>query len=43
MVTAGEAAIGFICGTWHGTGRNFPLIQDILTAVYAQGQGAFLQ
>jgi branched-chain amino acid transport system substrate-binding protein len=40
MVRAGEAAIGFICGTWFGTGRHFPLIQDILKYVYAQGKGA---
>jgi branched-chain amino acid transport system substrate-binding protein len=39
MVTAGEAAIGFICGTWYGTGTDFPLIQDILTYVYARGKG----
>src|SRR5262245_5319713 len=25
MVLAGEAAIGFICTTFHATGRNFPL------------------
>jgi branched-chain amino acid transport system substrate-binding protein len=37
---AGEAAIGFICAIWHGTGRDFPLIQDILTYVYARGKGA---
>jgi branched-chain amino acid transport system substrate-binding protein len=40
MGLAGEAAIGFICATFHGTGRNFPLIQDILTYVYARGKGA---
>ena len=40
MEPAGEAAIGFICATFHGTGRNFPLIQDILTYVYARGKGA---
>ena len=39
MVRAGAAAIGFICGTWHGIGRNFPLVQDILTYVYARGKG----
>jgi branched-chain amino acid transport system substrate-binding protein len=39
MVTAGEAAIGFICGTWFGTGAHFPLIQEILTSVYARGKG----
>jgi len=37
---AEEAAIGFICATWHGTGTHFPLIQDILTYVYARGKGA---
>ena len=41
MVRAGEAAIGFICLTWHGgTGRHFPLLQDIRTSVYAGGKGA---
>ena len=40
MLPAGEAAIGYICATLYGTGRHFPLIQDILTSVYARGQGA---
>ena len=40
MVPAGEAALGFICATWYGTGTHFPLIQDILTYVYARGKGA---
>lgn len=40
MARAGEAAIGFICASWFGTGRHFPLIQDILTSVYARGKGA---
>ena len=40
MRPAGEAAIGYICATLYGTGRNFPLIQDILTSVYARGKGA---
>ena len=39
MVPAGEAAMGFICASVHGTGRDFPLIQDILTSVYARGKG----
>src|SRR5207249_2736589 len=39
MVAAGEAAIGFICGTWYGTGTHFPLIQEIRTYVYARGKG----
>jgi branched-chain amino acid transport system substrate-binding protein len=40
MVPAGEAAIGFICATWWGTGTHFPLIQEILQYVYARGKGA---
>src|SRR5262249_54218992 len=41
MVRAGEAAIGFICASWTlGTGKHFPLIQDILTYVYSRGKGA---
>jgi branched-chain amino acid transport system substrate-binding protein len=40
VVPAGEVALGFICATFHSTGRHFPLIQDILTSVYARGQGA---
>jgi branched-chain amino acid transport system substrate-binding protein len=40
IVPAGEAAIGYICGTWHGMGTHFPLVQDILTSVYARGMGA---
>jgi branched-chain amino acid transport system substrate-binding protein len=39
MLPAGEAAIGFSCTTWHATGSHFPLIQDILTHVYARGKG----
>ena len=40
VVPAGEAAIGLICAVWYGTGTHFPLIQDILTYVYARGKGA---
>jgi len=39
MVAAGEAAIGFTCATWHGLGRDFPLIQEVLQYIYARGQG----
>ena len=39
MVPAGEAARGYICASLFGTGRNFPLIQEVLTYVYARGQG----
>jgi branched-chain amino acid transport system substrate-binding protein len=40
MLAAGEAALGFICAGWLGLGTHFPLIQDILTSVYARGKGA---
>ena len=40
MMPAGEAAVGFICATWHGLGRDFPLIQEVLTYVYGRGKGA---
>jgi branched-chain amino acid transport system substrate-binding protein len=40
MVQAGEAAIGYICATWYGTGTHFPLIQEMLKYVYARGKGA---
>jgi branched-chain amino acid transport system substrate-binding protein len=40
MVPAGEAAIGVLCASFLGTGTHFPLIQDILTYVYARGKGA---
>ena len=39
MVLAGEAAIGFICASILGTGKHFPLIQEILRYVYARGKG----
>jgi branched-chain amino acid transport system substrate-binding protein len=40
MLAAGEAALGFICAGWVGMGTHFPLIQDILTYVYARGKEA---
>jgi branched-chain amino acid transport system substrate-binding protein len=40
MIQAGEAALDFICAGRWGTGTHFPLIQDILTYVYARGKGA---
>jgi branched-chain amino acid transport system substrate-binding protein len=39
MVLAGEAALGYICATFHATGTHFPLIQDVLKYVYARGKG----
>src|SRR5262249_30100594 len=40
MLPAGEAAIGFSCASGLGMGRHFPLIQEVLTYVYARGRGA---
>jgi branched-chain amino acid transport system substrate-binding protein len=40
MMPAGEAARGFICVSLVATGTHFPLIQEILQYVYAQGKGA---
>ena len=40
MMPAKEAARGYICATWHATGRDFPLIQEMLQYVYARGKGA---
>ena len=39
MMPAGEAARGFICVTFLGTGTHFPLIQEIRTHIYTQGKG----
>ena len=39
VVPAGEAARGFICVTFLGTGTDFPLIQAIRQYVYANGKG----
>jgi branched-chain amino acid transport system substrate-binding protein len=43
MIPAGEAARGYICAMFHGTGRHFPLIQQMLTFVYGRGKGAGLE
>jgi branched-chain amino acid transport system substrate-binding protein len=40
MLVAGEAALGSICALGWGTGTHFPVVQDVLTCVYAQGKGA---
>jgi branched-chain amino acid transport system substrate-binding protein len=40
MISAGEAASGFICASWYGMGTAFPLIREIVQYVYARGKGA---
>ena len=39
VVPAGAAAKGYKSGTFHGTGTDYPVIQDILKYVYAKGGG----
>jgi branched-chain amino acid transport system substrate-binding protein len=39
VVPAGEAAIGFICVTFLGTGTDFPVIQAMRHYVYGRGKG----
>ena len=39
IVPAEEAAIGHICAVLHGTGTDFPLVQEVLQYVYARGKG----
>jgi branched-chain amino acid transport system substrate-binding protein len=39
VVPAGEAAIGFICVTFLGTGTDFPVIREMRHYVYARGKG----
>jgi branched-chain amino acid transport system substrate-binding protein len=39
LVPAGEAAMGYVCAVLHGTGTDFPLIQEVRKYVYARGKG----
>lgn len=39
-VPAGPAAEGYISANFHGTGTDFPVIQDVIKHVYDQGRGA---
>jgi len=39
MLAAGDAALGYICATFHATETGFPLIQDVHKYVYARGKG----
>jgi branched-chain amino acid transport system substrate-binding protein len=36
---AGDDAIGYKAGNFHGIGTDFPVVQDILTNLYAKGDG----
>ncbi|TIC86857.1 ABC transporter substrate-binding protein [Crenobacter intestini] len=39
VIPAGEAAKGYIAGSFAADGKQFPLIQDIEKTLYAQGKG----
>jgi branched-chain amino acid transport system substrate-binding protein len=39
-VPAGDAAKDYICASFHGAGKDFPVVQDVLKHVYAKGQGS---
>jgi len=39
MVSAGDAAIGYISTAFHPSGRHFKVIQDVLKYVYDKGKG----
>jgi branched-chain amino acid transport system substrate-binding protein len=39
VIPAGEAAKGYITAGFHGAGRDYPVIQDVLTHVHSKGKG----
>jgi branched-chain amino acid transport system substrate-binding protein len=39
-VPAGDAAVNYICASFHGPGKDYPVVQDILKHVYAKKEGA---
>ncbi|MEE8556158.1 MAG: ABC transporter substrate-binding protein [bacterium] len=39
VVPAGDAATGYVTTNFHGVGKDFPVIQDILEHVYGQMKG----
>ncbi len=39
VLPAGPAAKGYYSANWHGVGRNFPLIQEIIDKVYGAMKG----
>ncbi len=39
VLPAGKAAKGYITANWHGVGKDFPLIQEIIDKVYGQMKG----
>jgi branched-chain amino acid transport system substrate-binding protein len=39
VLPAGDAAKGYITANWHGVGKDFPLIQEIIDKVYGTMKG----
>ena len=39
VLPAGPAAKGYYSANWHGVGRNFPLVQEIIDKVYGSMKG----
>jgi branched-chain amino acid transport system substrate-binding protein len=39
VLPAGDAAKGYITANWHGVGKDFPLIQEIIDKVYGSMKG----
>ena len=39
-VPAGDAATNYICASFHGAGKDYPVVQDVLKHVYAKKEGA---
>ena len=39
VLPAGKAAKGYITANWHGVGKDFPLIQEIIDKVYGTMKG----
>ena len=39
VIPAGKAAIGYVAAGFHPSGRDFPMIQEILDIVHGAGKG----
>ena len=39
VIPAGKAAVGYVAAGFHPSGRDFPVIQEILDKVYGAGKG----
>ncbi len=39
VLPAGKAAIGYRATNFHGVGKDFPIIQDVIDTVYGAGKG----